>query len=339
MLATRGASAGTAGGALVQLVTHSAMAGRPAEVVGSCVEVSLKASGLTNMDYFSLSDPFVVLSTRSPATPGTHPPPTDVVLCQTETCWDNLDPVFVKRTTLGADTLCDLPLIVTIYDRDSKKEQLAKHDLLGEATSTLRAVLDGGVDGLTLPLRLPADGPSATNVASHGSVTLMADTFNATATTHNLTFDVEPLAPRLAGGKPYVVVSQRRGDNSWHPIHRTAMTSSARKFSLRRRLQEGDPTALDPAAAPSTAILRTYRGRGRLTETPLRFELWAHEKTKPHRLMGTAQLSLGSLRRQLPGKHLVLSHMGVVAAELVFRSVDVQAADASTFGLVISMAA
>lgn len=52
MLATRGASVGTAGGALVQLVTHSAMAGRPAEVVGSCVEVSLKAWGLTNMDYF-----------------------------------------------------------------------------------------------------------------------------------------------------------------------------------------------------------------------------------------------------------------------------------------------
>lgn len=287
----------------------------------------------------SLSDPFVVLSTPGAAASGAHPAPTDVVLGQTETCWDTLGPHFVKTITLGASTSRDMPLTVTVYDRDSDKEVLAKHDLLGTATTTLGTVLDGGVEGLTLPLRMPSDGPSAADGAAHGTATLMADTIDDAAPSHALRFEVEPLPPQQSGDKPYLVVSRRRGDNSWQPIHRTPVPSSRHKWSRRLRPAEGDPSAVDPVAAPSAATLRTYRGRGRLTETPLRFELWAHEKAAAHRLLGAAQLSLGSLRRQAPGKHLVLSHKGDVAAKLVFRSVAVQASEASTVGLVVHMGA
>lgn len=287
----------------------------------------------------SLSDPFVILSTSGTTSPGTSPSSTDVVLGQTETCWDTLGPHFVKTITLGADTSRDLPLTVTVYDRDSEKDELAKHDLLGTATTTLCTVLEGGVEGLTLPLRMPSDGPPAADGSPHGTVTLMADTIDGAAPSHALEFKVEPLPPQLSGDKPYLVVSRRRGDNSWQPIHRSPIPSSRHKWSRRLRPAEGDPSAVDPVAAPSAATLRTYRGRGRLTETPLRFELWAHEKAAAHRLLGAAQLSLGSLRRQAPGKQLVLSHKGDVAAKLVFRSVAVQAAEASTFELVVHMAA
>lgn len=308
---------------------------------------SLAATGLhcpitvgCHIDHIgSLSDPFVILSTPGTAPPDAQFPPTDEILGQTETCWDTLEPKFVKKITLDADTPLDMPLIITVYDRDSKKKELNKHDLLGTATTTLRAVIDSAADGLNVLLRCPSDGTRAAGNASFGTVTLMADTIDDTAPVHSLTFDVEPLAPRLSGARPYLVISHQRGDNSWQPIYRTPVPPSVHKWSPERRLKEGDPSAEDPAAAPSTTTLRTCRGRGCLTDTPLRFELWAHEKTKPNQLLGTAQLSMGGLRRQAPGKHLVLSHMGVAAAELVFRSVAVETADASTFGLVINMAA
>ncbi|GAB0496357.1 hypothetical protein MMPV_007669 [Pyropia vietnamensis] len=313
------------------------MEGQPLDQVGSCVELSLKASGLPNMDYFSLSDPFIIISTPGIAPLGAQFAPTDEVLGQTETCWDNLDPKFVRKITLDANTPLDMPLIITVYDRDSKKEALTKHDHLGAATTTLRAVMESEADGLNVLLRRPSDGSRAASSACCGTVTIMAETIDDTASEHSLTIDMEPLAPRQSGARPYLVICRQRGDNSWQPIYRSPVPPSIHKWSPERRLKEGDPSAEDPAAAPSTATLRTYRGRGCLTDTPLRFELWAHEKSKPHQLLGTAQLSLGSLRRQAPGKHLVLSHMGVAAAELVFRSVAVKAADASTFGLVINM--
>lgn len=107
--------------------------------------------------------------------PAPTPPPADVVLVPTETCSENLDALHIKIITLGADTPFDRPLGDAIYDCESQKEDHSKHDLLGAATTTFRIVLDGSVDGLTLPLRLLADGPPAANVTSHGSVTLMAD--------------------------------------------------------------------------------------------------------------------------------------------------------------------
>lgn len=74
-----------------------------------------------------------------------------------------------------------MPHLVTIYNRDSKKEELAKHDLLPGATTTLDIVLDGGLPGLTSPLRLNAHCSAAAYDTSYGSVTIMVHIFDAIA--------------------------------------------------------------------------------------------------------------------------------------------------------------
>ncbi|OSX70483.1 hypothetical protein BU14_0742s0004 [Porphyra umbilicalis] len=283
----------------------------PDDPVGYCVEIAIEASSLANMDLFSLSDPFAILS--APGIPSRanegRGKSNQMILGRTETQWDVLNPCFVKSFVLQPETPNGMQLNVAIYDRDSKSSSLDKQDLIGLAICSVQDVISSGTEGVTLRL----DPPSGKD-KSVGNVTLIADLYDDAAPSHELKFLVERSSFKNMSAlgqfltKPYLVIYRRRPNNKWAPIFRSKATR-----------REEDPAYSHDVV--TSATIRTYNGRGRCEETPLRIELRAHKANTEHRLIGATQMSLASLRRQTAGKRLSLGLGGEAVGEIIFRSV------------------
>lgn len=99
----------------------------PAELAGKAVmELSISCSNLPKMDFFGLSDPFVVMYVT-----GLNNEKKVMKMGQTETIWFCLDPSFVKVFDLPLDTPKDAVLKCELYDRDGPTDQLTRHDYMG----------------------------------------------------------------------------------------------------------------------------------------------------------------------------------------------------------------
>lgn len=259
----------------------------------------------------SLSDPFAILS--APGIPSRanegRGKSNQMILGRTETQWDVLNPCFVKSFVLQPETPNGMQLNVSIYDRDSKSSSLDKQDLIGLAICSVQDVISSGTEGVTLQLNPPSGKDK-----SVGTVTLIADLYDDAAPSHELKFLVERSSfknMRALGQfltKPYLVIYRRRSNNKWAPIFRSKATR-----------REEDPAYSHDVV--TSATIRTYNGRGRCEETPLRIELRAHKANTEHRLIGATQMSLASLRRQTAGKRLSLGLGGEAVGEIIFRSV------------------
>jgi len=104
---------------------------------GDLYEISFSCSDLPKMDIASDSDPFLVVHLAE----GTKK---EVELVRTETVWDEQAPSFVKALLLDSAVLSEekTSIRVSVYDRDSDNDSLAKHDYLGSAHFTRREAVD-----------------------------------------------------------------------------------------------------------------------------------------------------------------------------------------------------
>jgi len=98
-----------------------------------------------------------------------------IELIRTEHIQDNLNPDFGKKVTLEYHFEEQQPLRFEIYDIDSPSHNLAEHDFLGCAETTVGLIVSSGTTGLSLPLSQNPNLAVQGSVRTHGTIILLAE--------------------------------------------------------------------------------------------------------------------------------------------------------------------
>ncbi|CAN8073374.1 unnamed protein product [Agarophyton chilense] len=268
--------------------------GEKVQSIGNQLDIQIEASNLANMDVFSLSDPFALLEEQENG----H----WEEIGRTETIWDVLNPKWVRTFVLPAETPVGLPLRVTIYDRDSKTQNLDKQEVIGSCVCRVEDIMKEGCNGKTMELENK-------DLKETGSVTVIGELYDPAENDHEIFLGRCKFRNNSFFGmfliRPYIVIYRRRANNEWAPIFR----SSPRK--------RGEDAAFSEDLL-HRAKLRTYKKNGgHVEDTPLRIELRSHKSITEHKLIGAVQMSLGSLRRQGERKKISLGLAGESVGELI----------------------
>lgn len=237
---------------------------------------------------------------------------------RTETIWDVLNPKWVRCFHLPPETPPSLMLRFTIYDRDSKTQDLGKQEVIGSCKCRIQDILDAGCNGMTMELE-------NSDLKETGLVTIIGELFDGKVPDHELFLGHCKFRNTSFFGmfliRPYITIYRRRSNNEWAPIYRS---------NARRRGEE---------AAFSEDLLHRAKIRGEnCEETPLRIELRSHKSITEHKLIGAVQMSLGSLRRQALGKKISLGLAGESVGELCITR-STLADNSSSFDLEVSFRA
>lgn len=241
---------------------------------------------------------------------------------RTETIWDVLNPKWVRNFQLSPETPKTRRLRVTIYDRDSKTQDLDKQEVIGSCECLVHEILDQGSNGKRMELEND-------QLKQTGTVTVIGELYGSSASDHEVFLGQCKFKNTSLFGmlliRPYITIYRRRTNNEWAPIYR----SKARK--------RGEDAAFSEDLL-HRAILRTTRRGGNCEETPLRIELRSHRSITEHKLIGAVQMSLGSLRRQAVGKKISLGLAGESVGELCITRATL-ADNSSSFDLEVSFCA
>lgn len=260
--------------------------------IGSELELQIEASNLANMDVFSLSDPFALLEKEEEDNTWSE-------LGRTETIWDVLNPKWVRSFLVPRETKRGTNLKVTIYDRDSRTQDLVKQEMIGFGTCTVQEVVAHGCNGKTMHLQ--NDGLKQT-----GNTTLIGELVENGHQEHEVVLGQCKFRNTSILGmfliRPYITIYRRRANNEWAPIFRSKTYKRAEDAAFSEELLR-------------RAKIRTGKRGAICEETPLRIELRSHRTTSEHKLIGSVQLSLGSLRRQTIGKRISLGLAGESVGE------------------------
>ncbi len=222
------------------------------------------------------------------------------MLGRTETIWDDLNPKWVRSFTLPPNTLLDVELRVSVYDRDAKTQDLEKHERIGTAVCEVKDLLQQGSNGETIYLQ-------NTGLKQTGTVTLIGELFDESKPCHEITLGKCKFKNASLFGmfmsKPYIAIYRRRTNNEWAPVYRS------------KTFKKGEEKAFSEELL-TKAKIRTAKHGGTCEETPLRIELRSHRSSQEHKLIGAVQMSLASLRRQAVGKKISLGLAGESVGEL-----------------------
>lgn len=168
-------------------------------------EIFFSAKNLVDKDLFGKSDPFAVLFSK--ADDGQW-----VEVGRTEVLQDNLNPSWDARFVLEYHFEIVQELKVAVYDEDSKgNPDLARHDLLGEATFTLSNLMTARGQGLSMEL---ARGKRA----HRGTLIVRGETVRNTRDILRVQFRGVKLANKdglFGRSDPFIVAYKLREDNSW----------------------------------------------------------------------------------------------------------------------------
>jgi len=107
--------------------------GQPASTSGTMVELSVAASGLKDTDVMSKSDPVCVLFEKRSGR--------WEEIGRTEMIENNHNPRWQKKFMLNSNPISTQELKFEVFDWDSKSASLNRHDVLGQAMTTLSAIL------------------------------------------------------------------------------------------------------------------------------------------------------------------------------------------------------
>ena len=191
-------------------------------------------------------------------------------------------------------------LRVSIYDRDSKTQDLDKQEIIGSSMCRVNEILEEGCHGKSMELE-------NADLKDTGRVTVIGELFDASSGDHEVFLGQCKFRNSSILGmfliRPYITIYRRRPNNEWAPIYR----SKARK--------RGEEAAFSEDLL-HRAKVRTPISGGNCEETPLRIELRSHKSITEHKLIGAVQMSLGSLRRQTQGKKISLGLAGESVGEL-----------------------
>lgn len=281
------------------------------EAIGASLEVQIEASGLANMDVFSLSDPFSLLEEKR-----------DGQWCElgrTETIWDVLNPKWVRSFLLPPSTPRSQLLRVSVYDRDARTQALEKQEMIGFATCPVADIISLGSNGQSMHLQND-------NLKQTGTVTLIGELVEEGHTEHEVFLGQCKFRNTSILGmlliRPYITIYRRRANNEWAPIFRS------------KTYKRGEDAAFSEDLLRRARIRTGTRGAS-CEETPLRIELRSHRSITEHKLIGAVQISLGSLRRQTIGKKISLGLAGESVGELCIVRATL-ADNSSSFDLEVS---
>lgn len=279
--------------------------------IGCALEIQIEASQLANMDVFSLSDPFALLEEKQ----GDE----WVELGRTETIWDVLNPKWVRSFLLPNSTKGAAVLKVTIYDRDSRTQDLDKQEMIGFAMCNVEDIVKQGCNGVSLHLQNDS-------LKRTGVVTIIGERVDTSHNEHEVFLGQCKFKNTSILGmlliRPYITIYRRRANNEWAPIFRS------------KTYKRGEDAAFSEDLLRRAKIRTSTRGAS-CEETPLRIELRSHRAIAEHKLIGAVQMSLGSLRRQTIGKKISLGLAGESVGELCIVRATV-ADQSSSFDLEVS---
>lgn len=241
---------------------------------------------------------------------------------RTETIWDVLNPKWVRCFQLPPETSRRHKLKVTIYDRDSRTQDLERQEVIGCCECIVQDIIEKRSNGLTMELE-------NIQLKQTGTVTIIGETYESFHINHEIFFGQCKFKNTSLFGmllsRPYVTIYKMRPNNEWAPIFR----SKAKK--------RGEDAAFSEDLL-HRAMIRTSGVGGNPEETPLRIELRSHRSITEHKLIGAVQLSLASLRRQSIGKKISLGLAGESVGELcIIRST--LAENSTSFDFEISFSA
>ena len=136
----------------------------------SKLEISLSCTNLINMDFFSKSDPMIVVSMKNKNTNRWQE------LGRTETIDDNLNPEFVKKFIVDYFFEEVQNVRFEVYDIDYNNGKLADQDFIGQVELTLAEIAQGTI---TKELYDNRGGAGDRNRRSHGQIIISAEEINA----------------------------------------------------------------------------------------------------------------------------------------------------------------
>lgn len=213
-------------------------------------------------------------------------------------------------------------LRVSIYDRDSKTQDLQKQEIIGSSLCRVHDILENGCNGKAMELE-------NADLKDTGVVTVIGALFDISDADHEVFLGHCKFKNSSLLGmfliRPYITIYRRRPNNEWAPIYR----SKARK--------RGEEAAFSEDLL-HRAKVRTPKSGGSCEETPLRIELRSHKSITEHKLIGAVQMSLGSLRRQTLGKKISLGLAGESVGELCITRATL-AENSSSFDFEVSFRA
>jgi len=255
------------------------------------VELSFYGRKLRNMDFFSKSDPFVVVYVGNQQSIEESQ---FEMVGRTETVWDNLNPDFVSKFYLERSRMEreKSRLLLQFYDQDSKEveeltpEYLKQQDFIGQVSFNVEELLS--VDHRLLSIRLN-NRKGAADKKSGTAVITAEEIFTRTppvqySVEYRFTADCE--MPRRK--KIFIILSRSVPFPStlgpkWTPVYRTGAleppAKSGQEFSFQDFTVVGEQlNAMDE-------------------ERKLRIELYIFKKNGSHILQGCVELSIAKLKR------------------------------------------
>eukprot|EP00178_Gracilaria_changii_P000141 TRINITY_DN1011_c0_g2_i1.p2 TRINITY_DN1011_c0_g2~~TRINITY_DN1011_c0_g2_i1.p2 ORF type:complete len:739 (+),score=118.10 TRINITY_DN1011_c0_g2_i1:13322-15538(+) len=178
-----------------------------ARSINICLQ--LEARGLPNLDIRGKSDPFAVLYKQVPSAAT----PAESWLCidRTETVYNNLSPKWSTTFSIdyhfGSNTLLKFEL----YDRDSRSDDLSKHDFIGNVCCTVAQVVLADHQTLELPVRHPSK-----NTSNRGILTIRGEEQKGDLG-DSVTLQFSAFSLRR-GKRPFYVLSRQNNDKTFSPV-------------------------------------------------------------------------------------------------------------------------
>jgi hypothetical protein len=225
----------------------------------STVEFHISCTNLKKMDTFSNSDPFCVVYVNG------------AEIGRTEVIKDTQNPKFTKSFVLDYFFEEVQTVKVTVYDEDKKgSSNLRHHDLQGSVDFHLGYLLGSQGQSITVPI---AGGRNST-MTIHGEEVASCSEFLSAQLKGIKLKNKEGM---FGTSDPFFVLSRVREDGSWTPVYKS--------MSIPRNLNPVWPTF-------TVSLQKLCNGD---YDRPLRIEVFDHEKSGNHKLMGVGETTTRSL--------------------------------------------
>jgi len=239
-------------------------------LLSSQVELFISCRKLADMDTFSKSDPFFVVSYRENKTSPWRE------IKRSETIWNTLNPDFPDQIILTYHFERQQHLLIQIFDRDTNDEDLTKQDFIGSVETTVGTVM--GSRGAMWKGSLTKKESSS----NRGEVILRAEEISQTNDLAHFEFACSGLDRKdwfgFGRSDPFISISRSREDGTFVKVYQSEtifknLHPHFKPFSIRTQvLCNGD------------------------LDRPLRIEVWDYNSNGSHAYIGSFVTSLRALQ-------------------------------------------
>lgn len=239
------------------------------------VEISVKCKGLPNRDVLSKSDAMAVLLAGEG-----HNAKAYREVGRTDTVANSLNPEFHSplQATYNFEKLQPMRLVVydvDVQEKDNRKLRLAEQDFLGEAAFVLSDLLTAPGQSLTLPLKDSHNRPLPGCI-----VTLSAEELPNTNAVVTLALAAQRLDNKdiFSKSDPFVKICKARESGAWAPVVKSEVVNNNLNPTWR------------PLRVSMASLCHCDEAR------PLLIEVYDHDASGSHDLIGRAEASLTQLQ-------------------------------------------